>query len=256
MKVLVTGANGYVARSIIDNLKGDYDVTSISRQEVDLSNGEKVFQYFKDKYFDVVIHCAVVGGSRLKQDDWWVSDYNLIMYYNLLNCRGSYHKLIHFGSGAELYARETPYGYSKSVIRQSILNQQDFYNLRIFAVFDENELNTRFIKASINNYINNKPIVIHQNKVMDFFYMKDLITLVKYYINSDTDLPKQTDCSYYNTRDLYEIATIINSLSNYSVPINVEVGGLANGYCGAYTPLPIEYIGLEKGILEVYSKLK
>lgn len=254
MKVLVTGANGYIGKSIVKSLKEQYDVTGITRQEVDLSDANQVLEYFKDKYFDVVIHCAVVGGSRLKKDDWSVFDYNLLMYYNLLDCRSSYHKLIHFGSGAEFNAKFTPYGYSKSVINQSILNQPDFYNIRIFAVFDENELDTRFIKANLINYINKKPIVIHNNKSMDFFYMKDLISLIKYYINNENP-PKQIDCSYKETKHLLYIATFINTLSNYSVDIDVKFPEIAEGYFGQHTELPIKYIELDKGIFEVYKKM-
>lgn len=254
MKILVTGANGYIGRSIVQNLKEEYDITSITRQDVDLSDVKQVLEYFSDKYFDVVIHCAVVGGSRLKKDDWSVSDYNLLMYYNLLNCRSSYHKLIHFGSGAEFNAKFTPYGHSKSVINQSILNQPGFYNIRIFAVFDENELDTRFIKANLINYINKKPIVIHNNKSMDFFYMKDLISLVKYYIDNE-DLPKQIDCTYEESRHLLSIATYINTLSNYSVDIDIQSQKIHDGYFGQYTKLPIKYIGLDKGIFQVYKKL-
>ena len=45
------------------------------------------------------------------------------------------------------------------MIRQSILEKENFYNLRIFAVFDENEWDTRFIKTNIRHYINKKPIL-------------------------------------------------------------------------------------------------
>lgn len=255
MKILVTGANGYIGKSIVESLRGEHDVTPISRQDFDLTDGHQTQQYFSGKHFDVVIHCAVVGGSRLKEDDWSVSDSNLLMYYNLLNCRQSYHKLIHFGSGAELFATGKPYGYSKSVIRQSVLNQPHFYNIRIFAIFDENELERRFIKANLINYIKSEPIVIHQNKPMDFFYMKDLISLVKYYINTE-DPQKEVDCTYQDTFDLVYIANYINNLSNYSVDINLHKAGIAEGYCGRHSKLPIEYIGLERGIEEVYNKLK
>lgn len=255
MKVLVTGANGYIGKSIVHNLKEEYDVTGITRQDVDLSDVKQVLEYFRDKHFDVVIHCAVVGGSRLKKDDPSVFDQNVLMYYNLVKCRSSYGKFIHFGSGAELYAKQTPYGYSKFIINQAILNEPGFYNIRIFAVFDENELETRFIKANIINYINKKPIVIHNNKSMDFFYMKDLITLVRYYIDNQ-DLPKQIDCSYEECKHLLYIATLINTLSNYSVDIIMESQEIYPGYFGQHTKLPIKYIGLEKGIQLLYNKIR
>ena len=44
------------------------------------------------------------------------------MYYNLLQNRNRFARLIHFGSGAEKYLPSTPYGYSKKVIAKSILS--------------------------------------------------------------------------------------------------------------------------------------
>ena len=56
-----------------------------------------------------------------------------------------------------------------------IQNKDNFYNVRIFAVFDENELESKFVKTNIRHYINKENIEIIQNKYMDFFYMEDLI---------------------------------------------------------------------------------
>ena len=172
MKVLITGGNGYIAKSLYNAFKNQYDITSITRQDFDLTDSFNTLKYFSDKYFDVVIHCAISGGSRLKLDTWKDMDNNLKMYYNLLNCKDKFGKLIHFGSGAETNASESPYGLSKKVIAKSILEQDNFYNIKIFGVFDENELDTRFIKGNIKRYINKEPILIHQDKFMDFFYMK------------------------------------------------------------------------------------
>ena len=36
------------------------------------------------------------------------------------------------------------------------------------------------IKASLLNYIANKPIVIHQDKYMDFFYMEDMFKIIDF----------------------------------------------------------------------------
>ena len=256
MKILITGGNGYIAKSIYNVLKDKYDITSITRKDFDLTDSFETLKYFSDKYFDVVIHCAVSGGSRLKPDNWDVLDDNLKMYYNLLNCKNKFTKLIHFGSGAELIAQNTPYGLSKHIIRQSILGKDNFYNIRIFGVFDENELDTRFIKGNIKKYINNQPITIHQNKFMDFFYMKDLVSLVEYYILNE-NLPSEVNCSYNEKYTLSNIANIINSLGNYRVNVDYNTEGMTEDYNFKDTnPLPnIPFIGLENGIKQVYNKL-
>jgi GDP-L-fucose synthase len=254
MSILITGGNGYIAKSLYNSLKDKYNVTRITRQDFDLTNSSETLKYFSDKCFDVIIHCAVSGGSRLRPDSWNDMDNNLKMYYNLLNCKGRFKKLIHFGSGAETNAPESPYGLSKKVIANSILKQDNFYNIKIFGVFDENELDTRLIKGNIKRYINKESIVIHQDKFMDFFYMKDLISLVDYYINND-NLPKQIDCSYDKLYKLSDIANIINTLDNYKVDIKIEKEGIDLPYYGMANVL-LGFIGLEQGIKEVYNKLK
>ncbi len=254
MNILITGGNGYIGKSLYNALKAKYNITVITRNECDLNNSLAVNTYFQDKEFDVVIHCAVNGGSRLQQDDWSVLDTNLSMYYNLYSNKDKFKKLIHFGSGAEIHDNKSPYGFSKDVIRKSILNNDGFYNLRIFGVFDENELDTRFIKSNIKRYINKDPMIIHQNKMMDFIYMPDLIEIVEYYINNDG--PKEINCNYDNIMSLQDIAGIINSLDEYRVNIEVKNKEKGKPYVGGFKNLGIRFTGLKLGIKETYNKLK
>lgn len=253
MNVLITGGNGYIAKSIYNALYKFYDITSITRKDFDLEDTKAVNDWFKDKTFDIVIHTAIQGGSRLKSEDQSVIDSNLNMFNNLFINKDKFKKFISFGSGAEIRMPETPYGKSKSIINSIIEKEPNFYNIRIFAVFDENELDTRFIKSNLLRYINKEPMLLHANKLMDFFYMKDFINLIKYYIDND-ELPKRIDCSYKHKRSLIEIANYINTLNNYDVPINLEKDIILQDYCGI-SDLPIDVIGLEKGIQEVYNKL-
>jgi GDP-L-fucose synthase len=255
MKILITGTNGYIGKSLYNALKDEHEVIGLTRKNFDLTDFQAMSDFFQNKYFDVVIHCAVVGGSRLKQDSSYDMDINLAMYYNLLQHKPYYAKLIHFGSGAELFSKDTPYGLSKYIIRESILGQDNFYNLRIFGVFDENELDTRFIKANIKNYIKNQPIQIFKDKKMDFFFMEDLVTLVKYFIFNN-NLPKEIDCTYNNTSTLLDISQMINNLGNYKVPIIFDNQTDDKSYFGKFIDLNLNYIGLEQGVKNVYNKLK
>ena len=153
MNILITGGNGYIAKSLTLGL-GDYNITSITRNDFDLTNRSSTDAWFKEKYFDVVIHTAIEGGSRLKQDDSSVFYNNLQMFYNLYYNKSHFNKFIYFGSGAELENPSDPYGLSKKIINDLIKYEFGFFNIRIFGVFDENELNTRFIKSSIEKYLN------------------------------------------------------------------------------------------------------
>jgi nucleoside-diphosphate-sugar epimerase len=257
MKILITGGNGYVGKSLYNFFKDKYNVTSISRNDFNLNNFEETKLFFKDRYFDVVIHCAISGGSRLKEDTVDVVDNNLKMYYNLLNNKDSYKKFINFGSGAEFTNPNSFYGKSKIIISESIKDKPQFYNIIIYGVFDENELDTRFIKSNIKRYINKEPMIINSNKKMTFFYMNDLIKLVNHIIISDPGkLTHLNWASYGNNYSLFEIAQMINNLDNHKVDINI-----INKFDADYTTdfnstYPLEYVGLENGIKKTYELLK
>jgi len=257
MKILITGANGVIGKFLSNKLK-DHDVYIPRRSCVDFTNRDHVDTLFNshDK-FDLVLHCAVKGGNRLYHDSWDVLNDNLKMYYNILHHKNNYTKFITFGSGAEIYMPDSPYGLSKKAISKSILDQFNFYNIRIFGLFGEGELDTRFIKANLDRYYQHKPIEIYQNKMMDFFYIEDLWKVVQYYITTELP-PKETDCCYKESKyiDLLDISNIINNLDNHTVDIIVKNKELSPSYIGQHNKLGIEFIGLEKGLKLEYEKYK
>lgn len=253
--VLITGGDGYIGNSLFSVLSHSHNVTKISRKNFDLSNSEEVRRFFDDKYFDVVIHSAVKGGSRLHPDTWREMDINLSMYYNLLQEKSHYGKLLHFGSGAEIYNPTSPYGLSKQIISKSISEIDNFYTIRIFAVFDEHEISTRFIKANVLRYINKESMNILNDKKMDFFYMKDFIKLVQRYVEHSSELSKEIDCVYDTSYFLSDIATFINTLGQHKVDIDIVSKDVGVDYVGKYININIPYDGLFYGINTVYENL-
>ena len=254
MNILITGSNGYIGKSLYKNLKNEFNVTAISRKDFDLCNITDMLNFFKGKYFDVVLNCAGAGVENTRSDDWNIMINNITIHYNLARCSNHFNKLIHFGSGAELYDKVTPYGLSKYVIRESILVTPNFYNIRIFGIFDENEVHVRFIKHNILRYIDKHPIIVFKNKKMDFFYMEDFLLIVKYYI-LENDLLKEIDCTYSETKTIVDVVEMINALGDYRVDVRIG-GDDEKDYCGKYTPINLNYTGLEQGIKNVYERMK
>ncbi len=75
MKVLITGANGMVAKSAIENCQaiGD-EVIALTRQELDISNQSDVFRLFELEKFDAVLNCAAftnVDSAETNQEICW-----------------------------------------------------------------------------------------------------------------------------------------------------------------------------------------
>lgn len=254
VNILLTGRSGYIASSLLLYLKDKYNITAVGRADLDLTNKSEVKKWISDKHFDVVIHTAIQGGHRSVTDNNSIFDNNIKIYYNLLDIKQNYVKLINIGSGAEIHNLHTLYGYSKHIIRNSVLEQNNFYNIRAYGIFDENELASRFIKSNIIRYINKQPMVIHRDKKMDFFYMSDFVSLLEYYIHNN-DVPKEIDCSYAHTYYLSEILKKINMLGDYSVPIEYHSMDIEEDYKGKYTDLNIPYIGIDKGIQHTYRSL-
>lgn len=255
MKILITGANGFIAKNLIKGLS-DHELTTITRADFDLIDKEAVDSFFANKYFDVVIHTAIQGGSRLKPDeDSSVFVNNMQMYYNLMSNEDSFGRFISFGSGAEIKPT-TLYGLSKHFISLLMKYNPKCFNIRIFAVFGEDELDTRFIKSCIRRYLNRQPMEIHQNKLMDFFYIEDLVSMVKWVISVKELRIREMDCSYTDQLTLAHIATLVNGLDDYEVDIDIQEPELGDPYCGTCLPRPFRLVGLKNGITNVYNHMK
>lgn len=270
MKILITGGNGFIASNLKNKLN-DHEITSITRSDFDLRVPEETNLFFKDKKFDVVLHTAIIGGNRLVEDSRDCVYDNSIMAMNLIKNMKSWKRLIHFGSGAELdrtldiigntnniFNRipSDPYGLSKNIVARLFYGHSNVYNLRIFNVFAQNEADRRMIKNNIKNYIDRKPIIIHQDKLMDFFYIDDFEKLVRLYLEGEC-LPREIDCVYKNKTKISDIANIINNLSDYKVPIEINSDIDGKSYCGHCEDFTdtLKYIGLEESIRNVYESM-
>lgn len=228
MNILVTGANGFIGSNIIKLLSNDtnFKFFNGNRNDINLYSTESIERYLDENQIDTVIHCAIEGGSRLKQDTSDMLYKNILMYENLIKFNHRYKVFINFGSGAEFDRKYdisnvneydmfgvVPtdfYGLSKNIISKLSVHYCASVNLRIFGCFYHNELSTRFIKNNINKYINHKSMIIHQDRYMDFFYMDDLINIIEYSLNNPPSTYKDINMSYLKKYKLSDITSIIN----------------------------------------------
>jgi nucleoside-diphosphate-sugar epimerase len=148
---------------------------------------------------------------------------------------------------------------SKNIISRIIKSCSRCYNFRIYGVFGIDEAEDRFIVSNIKRYKNQEPIKIHQNRYWDFFYIKDLINIVKYYIdNPKYDLDNEMDLVYQDLLSLKDVAEAINSLDKHKVEVKIDNNTRDLDYLGNKSygvNLPIELIGLKKGLEEIYNAL-
>lgn len=266
--ILITGGNGFVASNIYEKIIKKHNVFLTNRRTLDILDSKKVNDFFNKNKIDVVIHTAVCGGSRFKDDDFSVLTDNINMFNNLVKNKNKYGSLIHFGSGAEfdrrtdiVFAKENQkafpvdyYGLSKKIIKTEIDKLENFYNLRLFGCFGKGEEETRFIKSAIDNIKNKNPIIIHQNRYMDYFYIEDLCSVIEYYIEQIDKkiLPKDINLCYNERRSLLDIAVMINEITGKPHGnIVIENKGYYTEYTGngnKLSELGLTLFGMKKGL--------
>ena len=54
MRILITGGNGYIAKSLYKELNDKHDITLINRKDLDLTNTLEVNEWFQNRCFNVV----------------------------------------------------------------------------------------------------------------------------------------------------------------------------------------------------------
>ena len=277
MKILITGGSGFIGKNLVKTLNKDYDVYSPSSSELDLTDAQQVTTYLQNKYFDVVIHCAIRGGRRLQPDTAVDMYENLSMYFHLMNNRDRFGKFFNFASGAEFDRRKGVfptsknnklntswpidyYGMSKNIISRLLKTDRQSYNFRIYGVFGIDEDDVRFIKASLLKIKQNLPIEIHQDKLFDFIHIDDLISIIKYYLsNPEYPLDSEVELVYSQKYTLSRLATLIKEITKSQVSININSTTKGRSYIGSGIGVDdivmFNVEGLKAGIKKVWDEL-
>ncbi len=221
MRVLLLGRSGFVGRNLYECLAdtSDMELVAPGHCELDALDEGAVYNTLKSGEFDVVLNCLDV---HLETDPQY-AEYRLRMYHNLANHSDLYGKMIYFGSGAE-YGRQHPvenvsegdfgrvvpddsHGFALYQMSLHAMSSDNIYNLRLFGIFGPYEnWRRRFISNLICRGLFGVPLIMHQNRIMDYLHTDDLARMVSWAIRST---PKYHD---YNATsgvsvELVDIAT-------------------------------------------------
>ena len=153
--IFITGAKGFIGRNLTEKLNKKYNLLTPSHKELDLLNEKNVDNYFNKNNIDIVINCAVIGGSRIEEYVDTSLSNNLRIFFNLLRNKEKYKKMVHLGSGAEfdkskpiVKVKETDlgktipkdeYGFFKYICTKYIEKEENIISLRIFGLFGKYE---------------------------------------------------------------------------------------------------------------------
>jgi nucleoside-diphosphate-sugar epimerase len=271
MKILITGGNGNLAKMIHKNLSSNnYEITNLSRNDLNVLNELEIEKYLSENSFDILVHTAILGGRRTKEENGDVTHNNLLMLENLLKFADKFKMIINFDSAA-IYDRKTDilnrkeneiftipidyYGFSKYLIYKRSLQYENVYNFRIFNLFHVNEEDTRFIKSCFNAKNNDEQITIFEDKYFDFFYEDDFIKIIKFYFDNvvfPEKLIKTINICYDKK---YKLSEVANLIINEPTKINIIDSNSNKNYSGDNTSLKslnIELLGFETS-LKIYE---
>lgn len=258
MKILITGANGFIGKYLANKFGNDCIATN--RETLNLLEMQSVINFFSTHdTFDAIIHCAVKGGRRIIKYGPEILEENITAFENLVSYINRTKIFVSYSSGAEFSTDETDYyGISKRIITDKLLKYSNAVNIRIYNCFGEEEESQRYIKTCVRNCLQNKDITIFQNKYMDFFYIDDLYTLTKDIIISEKKIG-EIDSVYSEKMTLENVANYIKKLTNSNSNIIIEKEGMNTPYIGDGTllsSLNLPLIGFNDGIINVIKHME
>ncbi len=258
--LLLTGSGGFIGKNLKSYFKDSYILLTPRSFEFDLTNKEAVDAYFKKNSIDCIIHCASIGGARGIEDEERTIEANMAMVENLLSAKAKNCRMVLFGSGA-MYGKDRPiqklhedtigdyepkdlYGQSKITISKKIKALSDVVCLNIFACYGYDEKESRFPSYAIMQNLKKEDIVINQNVIFDYLFVEDMQRIVAYFLENQ---PKNNIINITPTQaiSLYEIAEIVNEISEHKSKIIIKNKELGNEYTGSNTRLLEEFQHIE-----------
>ncbi len=273
--ILLTGASGFIGRSLKEAWQERYTIFSPSSRELDLTDAAAVDTYLREHRIDIVVHCANTRPNE--SDPYRILDTNLRMFYNLSRCAGDVDKLIYFGSGAEygryelpplvreeqfgLVVPRDPYGFAKYIMHEAAGRSGNIYDLCLFGVYGKHELwQRRFISSNILRALHGQPLSIRQDARFDYLYADDLRRIVEWFIERKPIHHHYNVCTGTPV-SLRGIAEEIRRQIDPSLSIEVEKEGWQTEYSGDNTRLISEmgtfpFTGLADGIRELTKYYK
>lgn len=196
MKILLTGANGFVGSRFFREYKDQYDIVALGHKDLDIGNEKDVIELVKGIKPDVVINTAAISDTSQSQLNPELSyNVNVLGPENLAkSCQLIGSKLLHLSSDQVYNGNKEDGPYSEEVIATPAYvygkHKLEAEN-RIKAVLEENwclrltwlfglpekgcRTNSNIIWNSMNTIMKNQKHEENTNSIRGITYVYDLI---------------------------------------------------------------------------------
>lgn len=275
MNILLTGGSGFIGRNIKESyLAKKYNILAPSHSELDLTDENKVKEYFLNNKIDIVIHSACKPGHRNAKDPTNIFCTNSRMFFNLLENQSHYQKMIVLSSGAiydtryslskvseDFFGKNIPvdeHGFQKYIAAKQIELSDNVIELRIFGLFGKYEdYAIRFISNAICKTLYDLPITIKQNRKFDYVYIEDLMPILDYFILNKNRY-KNYNISSNQAIELHETAKKVLKISGKDLPVLIKQPEMGLEYSADNTRLCKEitnssFTSFDEAITKLYK---
>jgi GDP-L-fucose synthase len=248
VKVLITGASGFIGRHLVEQLGERYEILAPSHAELELTDTEAVAGWFARHPVDAVIHSAVRPGHRNAADPSGQLDRNLRMYVNLVRCRDAWGRMLYLSSGAVYGAQRDivrapegaagavvpadDHGFSRYVIADLARHDDGVVELRPFGVFGWYEdYAIRFISNAICKTLFDLPVTLRQDRRFSYLYVRDFAPILSRFLEGDVE-EKVYNVVPDDVCHLRRLAELVVEISGKDLPVRVAGEGMGLEYTG------------------------
>lgn len=194
-KILLTGSNGFVASRFYDHYKDKYDFILLNRDNMDITDEDKVYRLFKDENIDIVFHAAAmadIGACRINPEMAYKT--NVQSTINIAKGCSLKNSILVFAGSDQIFSANTEdepytedtvplpgnvYAETKLTAEKEIAALMErYYNLRLtwmFSIPEKNKKTTGIIINILKALMSDTPVCLNKNDFRGLTYVYEVI---------------------------------------------------------------------------------